>query len=74
MHASFRRLVRIYIMILAACTVLVAGLAGFLQIRSFDHTLAQNQDLAVNRVGETIERYQNLPMILLPSWRQRQMI
>lgn len=60
MHASFRRLVRIYIMILAACTVLVAGLAGFLQIRSFDHTLAQNQDLAVNRVGETIERYQNL--------------
>lgn len=47
-------------MILAACTVLVAGLAGFLQIRSFDHTLAQNQDLAVNRVGETIERYQNL--------------
>lgn len=60
MHTSFRRLVRIYIMILAACTVLVAGLAGFLQIRSFDHTLAQNQDLAVNRVGETIERYQNL--------------
>lgn len=60
MHASFRRLVRIYIMILAACTVLVAGLAGFLQIRSFDHTLAQNQDLAVHRVGETIERYQNL--------------
>ncbi|WP_367368812.1 histidine kinase [Schleiferilactobacillus harbinensis] len=60
MHASFRRLVRIYIMILAACTVLVAGLAGFLQIRSFDHMLAQNQDLAVNRVGETIERYQNL--------------
>jgi two-component system sensor histidine kinase YesM len=60
MHTSFRRLVRIYIMILAACTVLVAGLAGFLQIRSFDHTLAQNQGLAVNRVGETIERYQNL--------------
>lgn len=60
MHTSFRRLVRIYIMILAACTVLVAGLAGFLQIRSFDHTLAQNQDLAVNRVGETIEQYQNL--------------
>ncbi|WP_146995072.1 hypothetical protein, partial [Schleiferilactobacillus harbinensis] len=60
MHASFRRLVRIYIMILAACTVLVAGLAAFLQIRSFDHVLAQNQTLVISRVSETVERYQNL--------------
>lgn len=60
MHGSFHRLVRIYIAILAAITVLVTVGAAFLQLRAVNTTLQQKQSLVLNRVSDTVNRYQEM--------------
>ncbi|MFT8411436.1 sensor histidine kinase [Schleiferilactobacillus perolens] len=60
MNVSFRRLVRVYIAILAVTTVLVTTMAAFFQIRGFNTTLQQNRNLVMSRVADTVDRYQNI--------------